>query len=197
MNLKKRFNLIEEYKKSFLYLKEVKNYIYWIIGIFFLFMLIGIFIPAPEFVSKYLLEYIQELLEITKDFGFKEMFGFIFFNNLKSSFVGLALGILAGIIPVWGALSNGYVLGFVSSMVVSEKGANILWKLIPHGIPELAAIFISLGMGLNLGICLFKKKDRLNSFRNNFKKALKVFFLIVLPLLLIAAVIESFFMFFV
>ena len=197
MNSKKKFNLIEEYKKSFLYIKKTKKPIYWIIGIFFLFALIGFFIPVPEFISKQILEYIQELLEMTKNFGTGEMFGFIFFNNLKSSFLGIVLGVFFGIFPIYATLSNGYVLGFVSSMVASEQGANVLWRLIPHGIFELCAIFISLGMGVKLGSCFFQKKNRLNIFKDNFKNSLRVFLLIVLPLLLIAAFIESLFMFFV
>lgn len=197
MKLKKRFNLIEEYKKSFLYIKETRKYIYGVLILFFVFALIGFFVPAPEIVSNQILEYIEKLLDMTKDFGFKEMFGFIFFNNLKSSFIGLVLGIFFGVLPVYGAISNGYVLGFVSIMVTSEQGASILWRLAPHGIPELSAIFISLGMGVKLGSCFFKKKDRVSYFKDQFKKALKVFILIVLPLLLIAAILESVFMFFV
>ena len=189
--------MIEEYRKGFLYVKEVRKPIYWIIGIFFVFALIGFFAPAPEFLSKFILDYIKELLETTKGFGTGEMFGFIFFNNLKSSFFGLILGTIFGIFSVYGSLSNGYVLGFVSSGAVLENGASILWRLVPHGIFELPAIFLSLGMGLKLGSCIFKKEKRYERFRDNLKKAVRTFLLVVLPLLIIAAIIESVFIFFV
>ncbi len=45
---KKEFNLKEEYKKSWNYLKESKNFIYIIVTVFFVFVLIGFFIPAPD-----------------------------------------------------------------------------------------------------------------------------------------------------
>jgi len=197
MKHKKRFSLIEEYKNNFLYLRKIRKTIYWAIGIFVIFALVGLLIPSPEFVSKIILSYIEELLETTKDFGVGEMFGFIFLNNLKGSFFGVVLGAFFGIFPVWGSLSNGYVLGFVASKVVVNQGANILWRLIPHGIFELPAIFLSLGMGLNLGFCFFKKKNKYALFRENLIQSLKVFVLIIVPLLIIAAIIESVFMFFV
>ena len=192
---KKKFNLITEYQNSFLYIKKVRNFIYWIIGIFFVFALIGFFAPSPEIISNYILEYIKELLETTKNFNANQMMGFIFFNNLKSGFLGLVLGSVFGIFSVFNSLSNGYVLGFVASQTVADQGAVILWRLVPHGIFELPAIFLSLGMGLKLGSCLFKKKNRYLRFRENLINSIKTFLLIVVPLLIIAAIIEAVFIF--
>lgn len=186
----KNFSIKREYVKCFNYIKESKRFIYIIILIFLVLAFIGFFVPVPEIISEKILEYIKQLLEETEGFGFFQMFGFIFLNNFESSFIGMVLGIVFGIFPVISAIGNGYVLGFVSFYGVSEKGILILWRLIPHGIFELAAVFISLGMGLNLGKTFFKKK-KYEFFSRNFKESLRVFLLVVVPLLFVAAIIES------
>lgn len=179
-----------EYKKSFKYLKDSKNYIFVIIGIFVLFGIIGFFVPASEYIYSQILNYISQLLEKTEGFGFGDMFFFIFFNNFKSSFFGLFGGIFFGIFSLFTSLANGYVIGFVSQFTTSQQGASILWRLVPHGIFELPAVFISLGMGVKLG-SFFLKKNKLNFIKENLRSSLGVFVTIVLPLLLIAAIIES------
>ncbi len=196
-NKNRKIEFFKGYEDSWKYIKDIRNQIYLVLGIFFVFVLIGFFLPSPEGISKYILQYIEDLLKLTKNFGAGDMFWFILFNNFKSSFLGMILGTFFGVFPIWASLSNGYVLGFVASNVVAEEGASILFRLVPHGIFELPAIFISLGMGIKLGSCFFKKQKRYERFKENLKKSIKVFLLVVLPLLIVAAIIESLFMFFV
>jgi len=187
---KKEFNLKEEYKKSWNYLKESKNFIYVIIAVFFVFVLIGFFIPAPDSLAKQILEFIEQLLEKTQGMSQGELMKFIFFNNLQSSFYGMIFGVLLGIFPMIATIANGYLLGFVASISVENTGLLVLWRLLPHGIFELPAIFISLGLGLKFGMFIFQKR-KLESFKEYFSNSLRVFFLIVLPLLIIAGIIEG------
>jgi len=184
----------KQYIESLNFIKESKIHIYIIIGIFFAFFLIGFFIPAPEEIAQQIMDFIKEIIEQTKDMDFFELLIFIFLNNLKASFMGLALGIIVGIFPISLALVNGYVIGFVSSMVTKEEGLIALWKLVPHGIFEIPAIFISLGLGLKIGTFIFRKK-KTQTFKEYALKSLKAFVLIIIPLLLIAAIIESGFIF--
>jgi len=188
---KQDFNLKKEYKESWEYVKDSKNYIYFAIGIFLIFTLIGFFIPAPEYISEKIMLYLKQLVELTQKMNAAELFRFIFSNNIKSTFMGIFMGIFLGIIPFIGLVMNGYLLGFVAAMSVSSEGFGILFNLIPHGIFELPAIFISLGLGLKLGTFLFKE-DKIKSFKDYVLNSLKVFLLIVLPLLIIAACIESY-----
>jgi len=187
---KKEFNLKEEYKKSWNYLKESKNFIYVIVTVFFVFVLIGFFIPAPDSLAKQILEFIEQLLEKTQGMSQGELIKFIFFNNLQSSFYGMIFGVLLGIFPMIATIANGYLLGFVASISVENTGLLVLWRLLPHGIFELPAIFISLGLGLKFGMFIFQKR-KLESFKEYFSNSLRVFFLIVLPLLIIAGIIEG------
>lgn len=183
-------SFFSKYKNSFKYVSDSRKEILFIIGIFIVFLLIGIFVPAPENISNQIMVYLNQLLAQTEEYGFGEMFLFIFFNNFKSSFFGLYGGIALGFFSFFTSLMNGYLLGFVSQFVSSQEGAGVLWRLIPHGVFELPAVFISLGMGAKLGSFIFRK-NRLRFLKENIIKSLKVFVLIVVPLLVIAAIIES------
>jgi|TARA_Y100000034_G_scaffold102405_1_gene127250 stage II sporulation protein M len=190
MKNKKIFNFIEEYKKSWNFIKESKNFIYSVIGIFFVFSLIGFFITAPAIIAEQILKFIEELLLKTQGMGHFELIKFIFFNNVQSSFFGMIFGVFLGIFPIVAVIANGYMLGFVASLVVNSEGISVLWRLFPHGIFELPAIFISLGLGLKIGTFIFQKK-KLESLKKYFLNSLRVFLFIILPLLIIAAIVEG------
>ena len=190
-------NLLKNnYFQSWKYLKESKNFIYIIMVLFFVFALIGFFIPAPNFIVEQILEFINELLEKTQYMSQWGLIQFIFLNNLQTSFFGIILGIFLGILPIIATVVNGYVLGFVTSLSVVSGGGSVLWKLLPHGIFELPAVFISLGLGLKLGSFIFQKK-KIDLFKEYFWNSIKVFLFIIIPLLIIAAIIEGTLIFFV
>ena len=150
----------------------------------------GFFIPAPESFTIYILEYLEEIIKSTQGFSHLDWMSFLFSNNVMSSFFGLSLGFLFGIYSVFGAIINGYMIGFVASMAVESDGILSLWRILPHGIFELPAIFISLGLGLKFGTFFFAK-NKSESFKNFLWNSLRVFFLIVIPLLIVAAIIEG------
>jgi len=184
------FNLKNQYIKSWNYLLDSLQFIKTIVILFFVFTLIGFFFPVPEVFVEKLIEFLREIFDKTKDLSQIELIKFIFLNNLKSSLFGLFLGIFLGVFPILVTIMNGYILGFVAFLSVSEGGFIVLWKLFPHGIFELPAIFISLGLGLRLGTLIFKNK-KLKSFRDHLGDSTRVFVLVVIPLLALAAIIEG------
>jgi len=190
-NKRKNF-LAEDYKESWNYIKRLKKFIFIIMGIFFAFAIVGFFVPPPSSISGYLIDYLDKIVKQTSGLSSVGLISFIFFNNLKSSLFGFVFGILLGIFPIISSIFNGYILGFVSEMSVKNNGALILWRLLPHGIFELPAVFISFGMGLKLGAVFVKDRPLL---KKNFITASKVFILVVVPLLIIAAIIEGSFIF--
>jgi len=187
---KKGFDLREQYKFSWEYLKECKNYIWIIVGVFFAFALFGYFVQPSQEIVDMIMKFIEELLAQTEGMSRGELVGFIFLNNLQSSFLGLIFGFVLGIFPILAAVANGYLVGFVAHLSVAEAGAISLWKLFPHGIFELPAVFIALGMGMKFGTFVFQKK-KLDSFNRFLIESLRVFIFIVLPLLVIAGIIEG------
>lgn len=186
---KKKFSFKEQYSRSWDYIKESRKFIYAVIIIFFVFTFVGFFIPAPGYIYNQLTSYIKELALQASNLSGIQLILFIFFNNLKSSFFGIIFGIFFGIFPAFIALFNGYILGFVANESVRADGALVLLRLLPHGIFELSAIFISLGVGMRLGGLLFKKDK--NLLKENLFDALRVFLLVVVPLLIAAAIIEG------
>jgi len=188
--MKKKKGIKEQYKLSWKYLKESRNFIYWIIGIFLFFSLVGFFLPVPYSIQQQIFDFIRELLEQTLGMSGSELVSFIFLNNLQSSFIGMIFGFVLGILPVTLAVANGYLIGFVSALSVQEAGILSLWRLLPHGIFELPAIFISLGLGLKCGTFIFKK-NKAKTFRSFLWNSLRVFVFVVLPLLIIAAIMEG------
>jgi len=177
----------KNYSKCFKYIKESKKYIYTVILIFILFALIGIIFPVPEIILQKITEFIANLIEKTKDMNFYEMLYFIFSNNIRIAFLSILFGIFFGIFPIISSITNGYILGFVSLMTIKQAGILELWRLLPHGLFELSAIFLSFGIGLRLGMFLFNNK----SLKQELKESLRVFIFIILPLIIIAAIIET------
>lgn len=188
---KKESFLTNQYSESWKFIKDSKNFIWFGIIIFFMFALFGFFIPIPDELKKELLNFLKQILESTKDFTTShEWIFFIFKNNILSAFLSMILGIGFGIYPLLASLANGYMVGFVGNMAVASDGFSALLRLIPHGIFELPAIFISIGIGMRFGMFLFRKNKK-ESFKDYISNSLRVFIFVVIPLLIIAAIIEG------
>ena len=187
---KEELNLKQEYKKSWDYLKKSKKYFWIIVSILILMALIGFFLPAPEFISEEIMKVLQELITKTQNMSTFELISFIIANNLQTSLLGMVLGLIFGIFPIITTIINGYLLGFVGAMSVNLEGPLSLLRLLPHGIFELPAVIIALGLGLKLGTFPFKKNIK-KTFKEYLENSLRVFLLIILPLLLIAGIIEG------
>lgn len=193
--MKNKFSFKKEYKKSYNYLKESKLFIYAMIFVFFFSAVLGFFVAPPEAVFEEIIKFIQELLATTKDLSHFGLVWFLFLNNIKSAFFSIMLGFFFGAFPIIACFANGYFLGVVSRIVVSEEGILSLWRLLPHGIFEIPAILISFGVGLKFGTFLFKD-EKGKHFKKYFWNSVRIFLLIVLPLLIIAGIIEGSFIFF-
>jgi stage II sporulation protein M len=183
LSLKKQLN---EAKK---YVKESREQIYVIIALFFVSAVLGyVFSERLGFIEELLRQIISQI----EGLNGVEITAFILQNNIKSAFFGMLFGFFFGIFPIFNAVGNGLVLGYVSNLVVAEAGFLSLWALIPHGIFELAGVFIALGMGLKLGGFLFVKKGkRFGELKRRLYEGFNAFLLIVIPLLVIAAIIEG------
>ncbi len=184
-------NFFEKYYiESWAYLKESRRFIYAVFFLFLFFGIVGFFLPAPDAVMEQIFKFIEELLTKTEGMSQFELVNFILLNNLQSSFTSMIFGVLFGIFPLIAIIVNGYILGFVSAMSVKTGGVFILWRLFPHGIFELPAIFISMGLGLKLGTFILQK-NKIESLKRYLWKSMIVFLFVILPLLILAAIIEG------
>ncbi len=177
------------FRSSLSEINRVRNYVFGVIGLFVLSALIGYFFEI-SFVSEVISKMISELLEKTKDLGYFEMFWFIFLNNSNVGFFSILLGIFIGIFPLITSVFNGYIIGYVVNKAAQVSGFSTILKLAPHGIFELPAIFISIGLGIRLGFDLFRAKPY-ERFNQNIINSLRIFVFIIVPLLFVAAIIET------
>ena len=180
----------DQYIKSWEYILDSFKFIKIVIILFFVFALIGFLFPVPEVFAEKIFEFIKQIFEKTRDMSQFELIRFIFLNNLQVSLFSLVFGIFLGVFPILLTMMNGYLLGFVAFLSVNEGGLLVLWRIFPHGIFELPAIFISLGLGLRLGILIFKNKKP-RPYKEYIFDSLRVFVFIVIPLLFFGAIIEG------
>lgn len=171
-------------------LNYLKNSLPAIFAVFFLFLasaLIAFFFPERFSFFNSLL---SELSSSLDGKGFFEILLFIFRNNFLSALFGLILGVLFGFVPLINSLVNGALVGYVLALTVKIDGLSVMWRLLPHGIFELPAVFISLGLGLRMAFVLLSKHP-VELFKQRFFVSIKLFFMAVVPLLILAACIET------
>ena len=81
-------------------------------------------------------------------------------NNIRVAFFAFALGILGGFPSLLLLFVNGLPIGSLAVLQHRAGYDAILWSfLLPHGIPELFAIFIAGGAGMMLGHALIAPGD--------------------------------------
>ncbi len=175
------------FRLSLDYIYESRFFIFAAFGLFFLTALFSFSFPS---LFSALDETLKELALQAEGLNGLQLFFFIFHNNLTSSFFALFLGVFFGIFSFFNAILNGAVLGYVIARVVPMAGFGALWRLLPHGLFELPAIFISIGLGMKLGLSFFSR-TRASTFTSRFSQSLRAFLYVILPLLLIAALVEA------
>lgn len=188
INKNKREKQKGNYELCWKFLKENRIYFLIITLIFFFSTIFGFIFPV--FFVDFIQQFVENVVNATKDMNLFQLIIYIIENNVISSITGMLFGVFLGIFPVLTALMNGYVLGFVASKSVAVAGISVLLRILPHGIFEIPALIISLGLGLRLGMFLFARNKK-KEFWYVFENSLKVFVYVVIPLLIVAGIIES------
>ena len=136
---------------------------------------------------------LQQLFEPLMDMPKYKLMLVIFGNNLLTSFLAIVFGIFFGIFPILVLVANGFILGDLSYHVYLDKGIYyILAGLLPHGIFELSAVILSCALGMRLGAISLKhlSEKPAPGLKRSFTNSLNIFIRLVIPLLLLASVIE-------
>jgi uncharacterized membrane protein SpoIIM required for sporulation len=116
-------------------------------------------------------------------------------NNIQVSFLALATGIFLGVGTAYILALNGAMLGSLSALFYLNGESYIFWSLIlPHGVIELTAIFISAAAGLLIATAIINPGDRYrkDAIISNGRLA-AILIAGVVFLLIIAGIIEGFF----
>jgi stage II sporulation protein M len=175
-----------------------KNIKFYFKALTLLFIISGTlgFITAQQFPSEArgAMSQAMEQVSFIKDLTPAGIFLLIALNNSIKAFFMLMLGILWGIVPVLFILLNGYAVGIVASVAVLDTGIMpIIFGTLPHGILEIPAILLAASYGVWLGEMFSKKlKGGDAELWINIKTAFNKFIKVVLPVLIVAAFIETF-----
>lgn len=151
---KKRLNLKIQFGEAVSHIKEVKSHIAFTVCLFLCSALFGYFFRSN---LTFLNEILKNLISKTEGLNTFGMIFFILQNNLQSALVSVLAGSLFGIFPIANSIMNGTVLGYVLGFSAQIEGFSVWWKLLPHGVFELPAILIALGIGIDWGFSLGKK----------------------------------------
>jgi stage II sporulation protein M len=119
----------------------------------------------------------------------------LFVNNSLTVFIAMVLGVIGGVVPIWSLLLNGYAIGWVGYLSVQAKGMlPSLLAIAPHGIFEIPAFLLGTSIGIFLGVRAIRRVFGQSeiSLRNDLGRSLRFFGRVILPLLVVAAVIEAF-----
>ena len=163
--------------------------------LFFASLIVGII--APPVVTALFAEdlaALQRLGAMLKPFEVNTMI-FIFLRNTFALLFSFLLSPLLCVVPVISLLVNGWVIGYVSTMVVGEKSiAFVLLGLLPHGIFEIPAFILgqaaAIIMGILVMLAVFSKQKR-SLLLPGLKKNAR-YLLIALALLVPAAIMETY-----
>lgn len=142
---------------------------------------------------EHFMNFLESFRGIAESFRGKseiQTIGMIFFRNISSSLFSVCGGILLGIPPLIAAFVNGALAGVVLSAGTTIGALKSIGLLFPHGIFELPAMMISWGIGIRNGSFFFKMEHD-GTLGGRFKNSLRVFIFFIIPLLIIAAIIEG------
>ena len=119
----------------------------------------------------------------------------IFLNNAFKSFLAIVLGVFV-IVPIMFIVFNGYILGIV--MCESARIEGLLYvvaAILPHGIIELPMVLLCAALGTRLGVMVLSRivgRISTEEILSELKLSVSFYFRWILPLLFVAAVIETF-----
>ncbi|WP_432666372.1 stage II sporulation protein M [Wukongibacter baidiensis] len=184
--------------------RQIKLFRSYILSAFLIFM-IGFILSlalvtinsenASYFLPQSMIDSIDWDMDSNEAWDYPLMSSIIMVNNISVSFKAFVLGITLGIGTIYVLFYNGAILGALTGLVYIFGNPIHYWSLIlPHGIIELTAIFISGGAGLILArsILIPREYSRRHSIMKGAKEAVSLVFGVIL-MLIIAGIIEGFF----
>lgn len=164
---------------------------------------IVLYIVAPELIS-YFADALKEITEkISKDGKIQltwQSVYFVFRQNFTAAMIVSFGGAIFGLPTIFVSFVNFVLLGFLAGLAMfgPEAGQLNLFRfvilIVPHGIFEIAAILLSVALGLKLGI-LWLLPRHIDARKKMFLLSLKQIFVmmpLIVVLLFLAATIEIF-----
>ncbi len=178
------------------YLRELRPYLIASIIFFAIGTAIGAAVASrfPGLADQFG-ESIAGFLKTFRDLPKAQLAAAIFLNNSVKTLAAILLGLAVGIVPALFLVVNGVVLGVVFFLSSYSRGVWLsLLSILPHGIIELTGVFLGTAIGLLLGNVVLKRMLRRSDaeIRPALSRALRFYAIVIVPMLLVAAMIEAF-----
>jgi len=136
----------------------------------------------------------QDLAEMLPDIensDITSIFSLILFNNLFVNLLWMILGLFAAFPSVYFSSFNGFILGaFAYTFAVETSTTLVVVGLLPHGIIEIPTMILSSSVGMGLGYTVINKLRGKGSIRKELNLAVKLYIRRIVPLVILAAIIE-------
>lgn len=117
----------------------------------------------------------------------------LFLNNLQACVLLFIGGAALGLVSLFILSFNGIIIGAILQVVGSKEGAMVvLAAIVPHGLFELPAIFVSATLGFILGRAVLAEMQGTGDSALEASGLGKMFVMYVIPFVGIAACIEAF-----
>ncbi len=196
--------VLEQFIMSFVFLKKRLIKLLGVVAAFFVLICVLTYF-ATMALPELAMQIFNAISEMMASSGILDESGnisalFLFFSNARAGFTGIIWGFMPFIfLPLIAVFINGAIIGVTLGIygLMTEINPLVLLAagILPHGIFELTAIFLCWAMGL--GICLLLTKKIFGaktdvSFSYYIKRCLGVYLFFVIPLLIVAAVVESY-----
>ena len=193
--MKKQFSLLRTFRRG-----EFRHFL-WITAASFLFLtvlgfLLGLLLPelsanAVEFFSM-----VVEQSGMAQEDGTLNVI-LLFFNNFRAMLTGILYGLIPFLfLPAVSLGLNAMLIGLFGSLFV-RNGMGLLVYLagiLPHGIFEIPALVCSIACGIYLcrSITNYVKHNEKGIVKAAIGDCLRLFLIVITPLLIIAAFIECY-----
>jgi stage II sporulation protein M len=116
----------------------------------------------------------------------------IVINNITASLIFVVSGLIIGVPPLLFMAFNGFFVGWIAYSASKELDLLlVVLTILPHGIIEIPTITFSAAMGMGLGYMLIHQLRKRGSLKNYIVDSTKMFIKRIIPLLIIAAIIET------
>ncbi|MBQ4538184.1 MAG: stage II sporulation protein M, partial [Oscillospiraceae bacterium] len=195
-----------EYALMFKFLKSIRKQLlilallFVVIAVIAYFAMGSLYQTQPEVIE----EHIGELAEMlnTKDIideaGKMDAIK-LFFGNFYAAMAAVSYGMIPFLfLPALSLLTNAAVIGVITAIFKAKEIGGVIDTLVgilPHGIFEIPALLLCVAFGLNLSLLgtriLRRKASKYDLYEFSAKTA-RALVLAVVPLLIAAAVVESY-----
>jgi stage II sporulation protein M len=137
---------------------------------------------------------LEELVQMLEGLSPLEIMLLIFINNTIAMFISVLFGIVLGIVPLLVLVLNGFIIGTIVRLLLVENGLPfIIAGLIPHGIIEIPLLLLSASIGMRIGHEVLRAlAGKPSDIKDVFINGMKFFFYWMIPLIFVAALIETF-----